>query len=93
MTTDLTTLQGDAISLAEALELFPRRPHIATVWRWATTGLRGVRLETYRSGRNRVTTRSAVQRFLAALNADLVVESTPPAPRRAAAKRLQAAGA
>jgi len=43
---------------------FGRRPNVATIWRWATKGLRGVRLATIALGRFRYTTESALERFL-----------------------------
>lgn len=43
---------------------FGRRPNVATIWRWATKGLRGVRLRTISLGRYRYTTQSALERFI-----------------------------
>lgn len=81
------------VSLTEATKTLPRvngkRPAISTLWRWCRKGLRGVRLEYIRVGRNIATSREALSRFFAALaDAD-----TPPAqsphpvtrPERAAA--------
>jgi hypothetical protein len=44
-----------------------RPVHASTLWRWATKGLRGVRLETARVGGVRVTSAEALRRFFAAL--------------------------
>src|SRR5438874_30499 len=44
-----------------------RRPHVSTFYRWATRGLRGVRLETLRVGTTMCTSLEAVQRFFDAL--------------------------
>jgi hypothetical protein len=44
---------------------FGRRPNVASVWRWATRGVRGVRLATIALGRFRYTTESALERFIA----------------------------
>ena len=68
------------LSLAEAARRLPRlrddRPvHVSTLWRWATTGLGGVRLESTLLGGVRVTTESAVREFIAATNAK---RSRPP---------------
>src|SRR3712207_5845166 len=41
-----------------------RVPHLATLYRWATAGVRGVRLETVQIGGSRCTTRAALLRFL-----------------------------
>jgi Protein of unknown function (DUF1580) len=58
------------LSLAEAaqLTLLPRRrrgkrPHMATLYRWAQRGLRGVHLETIRVGGTLCTSVEAIQRF------------------------------
>jgi hypothetical protein len=45
-----------------------RKPHVSAVFRWATRGLRGHRLETARCGGVLCTTRSAVLRFYARLS-------------------------
>jgi hypothetical protein len=45
------------------------RPHLATIHRWATRGLRGVRLEFAQVGGTRVTSEEALQRFFDALAA------------------------
>jgi hypothetical protein len=39
-----------------------------TVWRWATYGLRNVKLETIKLGGRRITSVEAFQRFIAATN-------------------------
>jgi hypothetical protein len=44
---------------------FGRRPNAASVWRWATKGIKGVRLATIALGRYRYTTVSALERFIA----------------------------
>lgn len=60
------------VSLREASKSLPevggRRPHYATVCRWANWGVRGVRLESIRVGHKLCTSTEAVQRFLARLN-------------------------
>jgi hypothetical protein len=70
---DLTTEQ--AISLRGALHLpemqkdgEPR--HVATIYRWATRGIKGVVLETVQQGSARVTTREAIDRFFYRLSGD-----------------------
>ncbi len=45
-----------------------RRMHVATVYRWAQRGLKGVRLETLKCGGTTVTTRPALLRFIQRLN-------------------------
>lgn len=49
------------LNLTEAGALV--RKHLATVYRWSTTGVRGVVLETIQVGGTRCTSKEAVQRF------------------------------
>lgn len=56
-------------------------PHVATVWRWAMHGVRGVKLESVVIGGCRYTSREAVARFLKALNEP---DAVPTPPRRGA---------
>jgi len=44
---------------------FGRRPNVASIWRWATKGIKGVRLATIALGRRRFTTVDALERFIA----------------------------
>jgi hypothetical protein len=57
------------MTLAEAAgwleRRFGRRPNVASIWRWATKGVKGVRLATISLGRFRYTTETALQQFLA----------------------------
>jgi hypothetical protein len=62
------------LTMRKAAELMPRlrrdRPvTAATVWRWATYGLRGIRLETIQVGGVRCTSRAAMQEFCEAVKA------------------------
>lgn len=87
-------LQGETcMSLKEAARLPELQsgghgPHLATVWRWAGQGVRGVTLETGRIGGRRVTSVEAVRRFLARLADDVMV---PPSAARA--EQIEAANA
>ena len=65
----LTETLRDAITLSQAVDFVPRRPHVATIWRWATKGCRGIKLQTWMSGGTRVTTPAAIEEFLHRLNA------------------------
>jgi hypothetical protein len=60
------------IELAQAAACFAdargRKPHVATLRRWAKTGCRGHRLETTFLGHRMMTSKQAAARFLAALN-------------------------
>ena len=96
----------ETFSLAEATKGLPcrrkgKRPNVATLYRWAQVGCRGVRLETICIGATRCTTMEALQRFFDELTARaehrLVTEFPgKTATRRrqieAAEKRLAAAG-
>ena len=93
------------ISLADAARLLParragKRPHVSCIYRWTTTGCRGVVLESVQIGATRCTSREALERFFAALTAGAQGEPPPLPPpskerRRAidtATKRLARAG-
>src|SRR3954451_17851104 len=88
------------LSLAQAAEELPRRrrgrkTHVSTLYRWATAGCRGVRLETVQIGATRCTSREALQRFFERLSgpdqAGAVVSSptSPPPTPRSLARRLR----
>jgi hypothetical protein len=56
------------VTFAEAARLLPRRragrkPHISTLYRWSSRGLRGVTLEIIQIGGTACTSREALQRF------------------------------
>jgi len=56
------------ISLAEAAKSLPRRragkrPHVSCLYRWTTSGCKGVVLESLQCGGTRVTSREALARF------------------------------
>ncbi|NLE37136.1 MAG: DUF1580 domain-containing protein [Pirellulaceae bacterium] len=56
------------ISLTEAAQSLPRRragkkPHLSCLYRWSTTGCRGVVLETIQVGGTRCTSKEALARF------------------------------
>ena len=67
------------LTFSEAAAALPRlngrRVHTSTLWRWATKGVRGVRLECRRLGGRYVTSLAAVDRFASAL-----AEAGPPTP-------------
>jgi len=95
----------ETFSLTEAAKRLPRRrkdkrPNVATLYRWAQTGCRGVRLETICIGATRCTSMEAMQRFFDALTlqADGQPVAAPPRPKsrkrqiEAAERRLAQAG-
>lgn len=51
------------LTLPQAAEQLPTKPTRATVWLWVSKGIRGVRLEAVRIGRQWVTSTEALQRF------------------------------
>ena len=61
------------ITLEHAAKSFPgnrgRHTHISTVYRWANSGIRGVRLETMVVGGRRYTSEEAIARFIDILSA------------------------
>lgn len=75
----LSIQNDDLISLNDACRLLPKRrggkrPHVATLFRWASVGCRGIRLETVQIGGTKCTSRAALDRFFARLS------QTPAAP-------------
>src|SRR4051794_13136085 len=66
-------LSEETFPLIRARERLPRlragRPIApSTLWRWATHGVRGVRLETVKIGSTTCTSAEALGRFIATLN-------------------------
>ena len=61
----------DLVALCNARTAFPggKRSH-ATLHRWKLHGVRGIKLETCLVGGRRYTSEQAIERFIAALNAD-----------------------
>ena len=93
--TEIETL----IQFARARSAFPcdRRVSLATLHRWRSNGVRGVRLETCLIGGLRYTSKEAICRFISAQNADeQPVAAIAPAQRQrqseAARLALQEAG-
>ncbi len=85
------------ISLTDAARSCParrggKRPHVSCIYRWTTTGCKGVILESIQVGGTRCTSKEALARFFEALTygADRpAVRSS--ARRRRAAERAMAA--
>lgn len=59
-------LHEDIKTLKAAIPLVPTQPTFSTIYRWATVGYRGHKLEVYRCGSRLITSTEAVARFLAA---------------------------
>ncbi len=79
------------VPLSKAAALVPGRPSAATLWRWATRGARGVRLQTVVVGGRRFTSASAVSRFIDELNREPPPPTSGPArPSDAVNRQLDA---
>jgi hypothetical protein len=86
-------LSGETlVPLSEAVgwiqERTGRRPHLATLHRWATRGVRGVVLETVAVGHLRYTSTAALERFMTAKPAEAAPISLPTAPPPAPRPRV-----
>jgi hypothetical protein len=84
------------ISLADAANEVPRRRrgkrcHVSTVYRWATSGIGGIKLESVIVGGSRCTSREALARFWRRLTEakDGTTPAAPPVAARTEAKRLR----
>jgi len=87
------------LTIPEAAQTLPHPPHVATIWRWAYKGIKGIKLETICIGGRRYTTRESLQRFIerstAAANGDAIPTRTAKQRQRAiqaAERELAAAG-
>ncbi|HLA84322.1 MAG TPA: DUF1580 domain-containing protein [Thermoguttaceae bacterium] len=88
----------ETFSLTDAAKRLPcrrkgKRPNVATLYRWAQQGVRGVRLETICVGATRCTSMEAIQRFCDALTAKADRPAAPPAPRITARRKREMAAA
>jgi len=89
-------LSEEIVSLNDATRLIPRRrrgalPHVSTLFRWSTHGVRGVVLETIQVGGTRCTSRQAIERFFAALTERSGSPATPSAPTPSRLREIEAA--
>jgi len=80
------------LSLSEACGLLPRRrrgkkPSYACLWRWATKGCRGIRLESIKVGGTSCTSVEALQRFCEAVTAAENGRRRDPSTLRTTAQR------
>lgn len=86
-------LTEDVVALTTAAKSLPvrragKRPHVSGVYRWTTSGCRGVILESIQIGGTRCTSREALARFFAALTE--AAGTAPPAQQRTAKQRERA---
>lgn len=61
---DQDRFSEEFITLSQASRLCPTRPSTSTVWRWVLNGVGGRRLESWKVGGRRVTTKEALLRFI-----------------------------
>lgn len=74
-------LHESLVTLPEASEIAPGAPHLSTLRRWCSRGVRGCVLETVLVGGRRWTSREALERFFTDLSS--LGESSPaPSPTR-----------
>src|SRR5687767_7252563 len=59
-------LQDQYLTLNEAAALLPGRPHISTLHRWRTRGVRGIKLRTVLIGGHRHVSIAELHRFIEA---------------------------
>jgi hypothetical protein len=87
---DVHDVHGESlVSIPDSCRIIPGRPHLATVYRWFTKGVRGgIKLETVLVGGRRFTSREAVQRFVDRLSGDRgdAVQARTPKQRQRAAE-------
>lgn len=76
----MSIISDRLIPLAEAAKRLPGRPHVSTLHRWRTRGVRGIRLRTMKIGGRRVVALSDLEDFVAAVTAASDGER-PAAPR------------
>jgi len=78
------------LSLIEATKTLParrggKRPHVSCLYRWTTSGCKGVILESLQVGGTRCTSKEALGRFFEALT-----YATSPIPRQPHRRQLAA---
>lgn len=59
---------NEYLSLKQAAAAIPTRPHVCTIWRWVSRGVRGHRLRTVKIGGQTYTTAKDIDAFLSAIN-------------------------
>ncbi|NLS96312.1 MAG: DUF1580 domain-containing protein [Planctomycetaceae bacterium] len=90
MTVALLANGGKLHRLSEAAKFLPTRPNASTIWRWATKGVRGVRLETVRVGGFHYVSEEALEAFLEATNEPTQPVAPVKQPRTAKQRRESA---
>ena len=66
-----------------------KRINVSTIWRWATVGVRGVKLETIMAGGSRATSLEAVERFFETLTLQAEPQAISPAQHQTRQRKKQ----
>ena len=87
----LLATEADYLTLNDAAALFPGKPHVCTVRRYATRGLNGTTLHVIRSTGKLWTTAESVREFIAMTNQKQLTTETPTRSKRLldATRKLQ----
>jgi len=64
----LTVVEEQSLTIVELAKTITPRPHVNTLRRWATRGIRGARLRTWLVGGRRCSSLRAWEEFSACLN-------------------------
>ena len=83
------TFLADYLPLKSLCNQLPSRRHVATAHRWATRGVRGIRLRTYLVGGTRMTTLADFEQFVREVSA--ARELTTSSVERSSPNRLKTA--
>lgn len=76
---------SNSMSFADAAKVLGC--HLGTVWRYSSTGVRGVKLESWLIGGKRVTSADSIESFLRALNGEK--QDPPPSPADSIAEKMK----
>ena len=78
----MISLSETLVSPTDATRHVPGRPHVSSIWRWFSTGCRGVKLESLVCAGRRYTSLEAIERFVAATTAAAAGDPLPTRTRR-----------
>jgi hypothetical protein len=59
----IDVMNEQLLTFSQAAKALPNRPSVATIWRWATAGVRGIKLESILVGGTRYTSAERLQEF------------------------------
>lgn len=68
--------QSPFITMSEAAQMLPDPPSMSTMRRWSRRGLNGLRLKTFKVGRQRLTTTQEMIQFITGQSEDNRLESS-----------------